>query len=157
MHNHIYGPVELIATGVALTGVVPTNEILTGELVALAGGVAVPADAFTWNTDIATTQTNFAAALLGVSADNSLAASDNALSVEISVHTDGTFDADLLAAATVEIGNYLAPAKNPSSNSLVNELVVVATKARATHVVQQRETVATTKVKARLINTPHKR
>jgi hypothetical protein len=157
-HEHTYGPVDLLQPyPVKLTSSVPDHTISIGDLVAELSGAAVRADQFTWTTDLATTQAAFALALLGISADRSLEDDTSELALNIAIHMDGDFYVDMAAAGTFDVGDYLGPAKHASNNTLINELAPVANKSLATHVVVKKETASTTRVLARLINTPVKR
>ena len=152
-HTHRTGVVDLLVASVKLTGGVPTNTINVGDLVAMEANKAVPATAFTWTTDLATTRTNFAAAFLGVSSDRSRAGTTDTRDLEIGVDTDGNIEFDCASASYV-IGDYLAPQK-AVGNALVQTVEKVATKAQAIAVVVK--DVTGTKVLARPINTFQKR
>lgn len=152
-HTHRTGVVDLLVASVKLTGGVPTNTINVGDLVAMEANKAVPATAFTWTTDLATTRTNFAAAFLGVSSDRSRAGTTDTRDLEIGVDTDGNIEFDCASASYV-IGDYLAPQK-AVGNALVQTVEKVAAKAQAIAVVVK--DVTGTKVLARPINTFQKR
>lgn len=152
-HTHRTGVVDLLVASVKLTGGVPTNTINVGDLVAMEANKAVPATAFTWTTDLATTRTNFAVAFLGVSSDRSRAGTTDTRDLEIGVDTDGNIEFDCASASYV-IGDYLAPQK-AVGNALVQTVEKVAAKAQAIAVVVK--DVTGTKVLARPINTFQKR
>lgn len=100
-----------------------------------------PASDFTWDTDLATTQTAFAQKYKGVAADRSQAGETD----DIMVHTAGVHDFDC-ASATFETEDFLGPAK-ASGNALENQKVVaVATAALSTGKVAKRETSTVTSV-----------
>lgn len=152
---HRMGPVDIQHFDVAVTGVVPTSTINSGDFVANVTNKAVPAGAFTWTTDLATTQTNFAAAFLGASESRSIAADTDTRALRVAVNMDGTYEVDC-ASATFTVGQYVGLAKAAGNNLLPSTVVGVASKALAIGVVLEAGT-ALTKVKIRLINTPFKR
>jgi hypothetical protein len=158
MAIHRTGPVEPITVAVALTGQVPTNTIRAGDLLALQSNAAVPASVFTWTTDLATTQTNFAAAFLGISAGDSFAASTDPRQTEMLITQDGDveFDLTVAAAAAFNVGSFVGPSK-AAGNNLLHTVESVATKARAVAVVVKLAPIGSTKVVARLLNTTIKR
>lgn len=149
------GPVDQIYVPVKLTSTVPTNTIQVGDLVAMESNKAVPVASFTWTTDTATTQTNFAAAFIGLSAARSRAATTDARDLEISVDIDGNVEFDAVSG-TYTVGQYLGCAKD-TGNNLKQTVEGVATKARAIAVVVKDSGASATRVLARLINTPVKR
>ena len=115
-------------------------ELNIGDFCALVTGEVLPGADFTWNTNIATTQTDFAAAFLGHSfqykAANSATVCGNSTSNIAGVSTSGVYEADLDAATTLVVGDFVGMAKNPSTNELLSQTVSkVATVARAIGVV----------------------
>jgi len=152
---HRNGPVDRVYLDVAVTGVVPTNNIAIGDFVAVSSGRAIPATVFTWDTDLATTQTAFALAFLGVSWSRSRAATTDVRDVNIGVDTDGNIECDCTAAAYA-VGAFVGLAKD-TGNNLKQAVVAVATKALAVGVVVKAAASGSTKVLIRLINTPTKR
>ena len=157
-HIHRTGPAEPRNFKVALTGQVPTNTIKSGDLLALVNSALVPATVFTWTTDLATTQTNFAAAFAGLSAGNSDAASTDARQTDMLVTQDGDVEFDLAVAAVgaLQVGNYMGPAK-AVGNALVQGVESVPTKARAVAILVKPIAVGDTKCLARMVNTTVKR
>jgi hypothetical protein len=149
------GPVDLVYAPVTLTGAVPTNTIVSGDLVALVSNKAVPVTAFTWTTDLATTQTAFAVAFLGMSTGRSRAATTDPRDLELPVQMDGTIEMDC-SSASYTIGQYVGPIK-ASGNALLNTVAGVATKALAVGVVVKDSGASATKVMVRLLNTPVKK
>lgn len=151
-HIHRSGPVDQIYVPVKLTSTVPTNTIQVGDLVALESNKAVPASVFTWDTDLATTQTAFAVAFLGVSASRSRAATTDPRDLEIAVDADGTIEMDA-TSATYTVNQFVGPAKD-TGNALKNTVVGVATKALSIGVVVKDSGANATRVLVRLHNTP---
>ena len=121
-----------------------------GDICALnASGEAVTGANFTWDTDLATTQTNFATAFLGHCYQYKAAATNqvygNSLAGVIGVSTAGTYSAPLQSATTLAVGDFVGLAKNPSSNALLSQVVVkVASMAEAIGVVVEAGTSLTT-------------
>lgn len=121
-----------------------------GDICALnASGEAVTGANFTWNTDLATTQTDFATAFLGHCYQYKAAATNqvygNSLAGVIGVSTAGTYSAPLQSATTLKVGDFVGLAKNPSSNALLSQVVVkVASMAEAIGVVVEAGTNLTT-------------
>lgn len=99
-----------------------------GDFSALVSGEVVPGESFTWDTNLATTQTSFATAFLGHSyqykAANSATVYGNATSNIIGVSTSGIYEADLQSATTLAVGDFVGLAKNPSANELLSQTVV---------------------------------
>jgi len=149
------GPVDIQHFDVAVTGVVPANTIQSGDLVANVTNKAVVGAAFTWDTDLATTQTAFVAAFLGVSESRSRAATTDQRDLRIAVSMDGTYEIDC-TSATYTVGQLVGLAKDTGNNLLSSTVVGVATKALAVGVVLEAG-VALTRLKIRLLNTPPKR
>lgn len=121
-----------------------------GDICALnASGEAVTGANFTWNTDLATTQTDFATAFLGHCYQYKAAATNqvygNSIAGVIGVSTAGTYSAPLQSATTLKVGDFVGLAKNPSSNALLSQVVVkVASMAEAIGVVVEAGTSLTT-------------
>lgn len=155
---------DAIPVQVDLTSGKADFDIAIGDLVAddTANGYVSPVN-FTWDTDLATTQTAFAAALIGVSADRVQAGDPAHYTIDPdvtkpSINQDGTYSV-YVEAASYTIGQYLGPSANVGGDGLINQCEGVATKALATFVVQEDKaaTAADPYVLARLINTPVKR
>jgi hypothetical protein len=97
-----------------------------GDLVGLSSNTLVKASDTAWDTDLATTQTNFAALFLGFSNCDKLA--DVARVVgqpnnnEITVNVSGCIEYDA-APGTYTIGAFVGPAKQ-SGNALEDQKVV---------------------------------
>lgn len=139
-------------------------DLAVGDLVAKddTNGYASAVN-FTWDTNLATTQAAFAAALIGVSVDRVQAGDPAHYSVDPDVtrpmiNQDGTYSV-YVEAATYSIGQYLGPSANGGGDGLINQCEAVASKTLATFVVQEDKTASTSDpyVLARLINTPVKR
>lgn len=98
-----------------------------GDFCSLVSGEVLPAADFTWTSNLATTQTNFATAFLGHSfqykAANSASVYGNTSDNIQGVSTAGVYEADLDTATTLEVGNWVGMAKNPSSNALLSQTV----------------------------------
>ena len=110
---------------------VATNKaIQVGDLCAIVSGNAVSAADFTWDTDLATTQENFAAAFLGVSGQLKRAdiakvygnSNDNEIRVDCSGIYQGTYTGSALV-----VGDFVGPSSSGSA-LLPQSLVKVASK-----------------------------
>ncbi len=161
-HVHAGGGFVAIPCPVKLTSTAPTNTIAVGDLVGIESGYAVPAHAFTWDTDTATTQTAFAAAFRGVSNSRSragvaFATDPRDQAITVNDDSDAEYRGYLLAAAQLDIGSYVGPAKNASANLLTQSLIGGLTKARSIGIVSRRMTASGTVVFYKLINTPAQR
>lgn len=154
-HIHRSGPVDQTYAPVKLTSSVPTNTINIGDLVAIESNKAVPAASFTWDTDLATTQTAFAAAFLGLSASRSRASTTDSRDLEIAVDMDGNVEFDCVSGSYT-IGQYIGCAKDTGDN-LKQTVTGVASKTLAIAVVVKDSGANATRVTARLLNTPVKR
>ena len=87
-----------------------------GDLVWLDTDDAKPAADFTWTTDLATTQGNFAAAFLGVAHQSSAAGETSDISVDLSPFSVYEFD---VGSDTYELGGLLGPSHG--TNVLTNQ------------------------------------
>ena len=90
--------------------------IEAGDLVFLDGDDVKPASDFTFTTDLATTQANFAAAFLGVAHQQSKAGETDDISVDVSPHAVYEFDVN---GATYEVGDLLGP--DELSGAIMNQ------------------------------------
>lgn len=125
-----------------------------GDMTAYDSGYAISAADFAWNTDLATTQTDFVSNLLGHSyqykkaGETSVYGANQANTLGIS--TSGVFEADC-AATTFNVGDYVGMAK-ASGNALLPQTVAsVPSLARAIGVVVEAGTNLT-RVKFRLLS-----
>lgn len=116
-------------TNPVTVGFDPALEYNIGDIVAFdAAGLVVSGADFTWDTDLATTQTNFAAALAGHTPQYKKAGDTqvygNGQAEAIVVSTSGTYLAPLQSATTFKPGEFVGLAKNPSSNHLLSQVFV---------------------------------
>ncbi|WP_437227457.1 hypothetical protein SH661x_000359 [Planctomicrobium sp. SH661] len=104
--------------------------IEAGDLVWLDTDDAKPASSFTWTTNLATTQGNFAAKFLGVAHQPSAAGETAAISVDVSPDSVYEFD---VASATYELGTPLGPDEGSSSlqNKQLETCIATSAIARA--------------------------
>ena len=93
-----------------------------GDFAALVAGECVPALDFTWTSNLATTQTNFAAAFLGHSPQykpaNVAYVYGNGTDNVITMSTSGVYEADLDSATTLAVGDWVGMAKDTGNNLL---------------------------------------
>jgi hypothetical protein len=120
-------------TNPVVAPVATATAVSVGDLCAIVGGNVVPAGSFTWDTDLATTQENFAEAFLGASGQFKKAdvstVYGNSVANEIRIDCSGIYEATYTGVALV-VGDFVGPAN--SGNNLVSQsLVKVATKALA--------------------------
>lgn len=126
------------------------DEYQIGDICALsAAGEAESGANFPWNTDLATTQTDFATAFLGHCYQYKAALTDqvygNSLAGVIGISSSGTYSAPLQTATTLKVGDFVGLAKDPAGNLLLSQVVVkVATMALAIGVVVEAGTSLTT-------------
>lgn len=156
--QYLYGDTNPVITG--FSGLASAIEV--GDLIAQidnAGGGAVPpiqpASAFQWTTDLATTQTNFAAKFLGVSGQQRPAGATrifgNSTNDAIRVNTTGVYEFDFDNLSAVSPGTFVAPAKGTGNNLQSQLLTKVATAALAIGVVVEYP-ANPTRIKVRLLS-----
>lgn len=121
------------ATNPVVAPVATAKAIQVGDLVALSSGSAISAADFAWDTNLATTQTAFASALLGVSgqfkkADTALVYG-NSVANQIRVDCSGVFQGDYTGSALL-VGDFVGPT-NSGNNLVPQSLVKVASAALA--------------------------
>lgn len=141
-------------TNPTIATVATAKAVAVGDIVGMSSGTLVKASDETWDTNLATTQTNFVARFLGVSGQQKDAnvarvfgnASDNVIRID----AGGVFEFDC-ASATFEVGDLVGCAKQ-SGNALEDQKVVaVASEALAIGRVTQRGT-SITRVKIQILS-----
>ena len=120
--------------------------IARGDMLFLDTDDVKPASSFTWDTNIATTQTAFAVKFAGVAAEAHAAGVAGVISVDVSPLSVWEMDQ---ASATAEVGGPLAPAKQ-SGNALENQKLVAAAASASIGRVHTRLASANTRVLATL-------
>ena len=106
---------------------VDANTVISaGDLLWLDGDDAKPASDFPWNTDLATTQADFAAQFLGIAHQQSANGQTDPISVDVSATSVYEFDA---AAAPYEVGQPLGP--NENASELMNQKLAAAAASNA--------------------------
>jgi len=107
-------------TNPTIATVATAKAVAVGDLCGMSSGTLVKASDTTWNTDLATTQSDFRALFLGVSGqqkDANLArVFGNATDNVIRIDAGGIFTFDC-ASATFEVGDFVGPAKQTSGRS----------------------------------------
>jgi len=101
--------------------------IAIGDMVYLDTDDVKPASAFTWDTNIATTQAGFAAVFLGIAVDASANGETTPIRVDISPERIWTMT---LVSQTLEVGKTLGPAK-AAGNALLSQTLDAAVAASA--------------------------
>lgn len=153
---HIRGQVEVVELPVKLNTGVPADTLSGADLIFLSKSANVSsadkAANFTWTTDLATTQAAFALLFAGIAVGRSRAGSTDARDLNLLVETRGVFRLPC-ASAQYAAGTWVGPAKNGSSNALVNTLVAVATKSLAIGRVVENAPAASTQIIVELVNT----
>lgn len=126
-----------------------------GDICGLSSNTYVSAADTTWDTNLATTQTAYNALHLGISLQDKTAnvarVYGNSADNVIRVATAGIFSMPC-ASATLEVGDYLGPAKDTGNALVSNTVVKVASRALAMGRVVERGT-SITRVKFRLLST----
>jgi hypothetical protein len=124
------------------------------DIVGLASNTLVKASDTTWDTNLLTTQKAFALLFLGISGQAKTTTQSRVVGNSednlIRVDTTGEYEYDC-DAATYNVGNFVGPAKHPSSNALLDsKLAAVATADAAIGVVIRTTVASATKVRIRL-------
>ena len=101
-----------------------TTQINVGDLVWLdtATGLVKPANAFTWTTNLATTQANFAAKFLGVAVTGHTAGDATTTEIQVETSPMALWQVGCVAN-TFYNGDMIAPAQDGSNNNLSNTVV----------------------------------
>ncbi len=131
------------------------QAVSVGDLVALSSNTLVRAADTTWDTDLATTQTDFVALpFLGVAMQTKTAnvarVFGNGVDNQVVVATAGVFEFDC-ASATFHQGDLVGPAKDTGNNILSQKVVGVSALTKAIGVVTEDGT-SVTRVKVRLLS-----
>lgn len=134
---HQYGDAKPV-----VTKAVPSATVIEpGYLIGLSSNDPFPAASQAWNTDLATTQSDFVALFLGVSMEKSR--SGDVKPIRVNTHGVHVFKC---AAATFELGTLVGPAKDTGNALLSDTVVAVATEARAIGRIAKRYASNTTEV-----------
>ena len=100
------------ATNPVVAPVATNKAIQVGDLVALSSGSAISALDFTWDTNLATTQTAFASAFLGVSGqlkrEDVALVYGNSVANQIRVDCSGIYAGDYTGSALL-VGDFVGP------------------------------------------------
>jgi len=124
--------------------------IEAGDLVWLDTDDAKPASAFTWTTNLATTQGNFAAKFLGVAHQPSGLGETSPISVDVSPDSVYEFD---VASGTFELGAPLGP--DESSSKLMNKQLESCAAAAAVARASEYTTAATSTLRVTFASAFH--
>jgi hypothetical protein len=100
------------ATNPVVAPVATDKAISVGDLVALSSGSAISALDFPWDTDLATTQENFAGAFLGVSGqlkrDDIALVYGNSVANQIRIDCSGIYEGTYTGSALL-VGDFVGP------------------------------------------------
>lgn len=133
-----------------------SKTVKIGDLVGMSSGTLVRAEDQAWDTNLATTQSNFRALFLGVSSQQKASTTNprifgNSTDNVCRVTVGGIYEFDC-ASATFEVGDFVGPAKQ-SGNALESQKVVaVSAEANAIGRVAKRGT-SITRVRVELLST----
>lgn len=153
MARYQYGETNPVSAPVATAAAIAIGDILGYDA---STNLVVKASSTTWDTNLATTQTAFAALFLGLSGQKKVAnearvfgnSTDNIIRVDCS----GVFEFDSVAA-TYELGDFVGAAKD-SGDALVNDVVAkVSAVTLAIGRVCENTAASATKVKIQLLST----
>lgn len=147
LHGDIRPSEIPVATGMAVEA---------GDIVGVSSNTLVKASGETWDTNLATTQTNFAAKFVGLSTQAKPSTTvarvfGNSQDNIIQVATAGVFEMDC-DSATFTIGQFVGPAKDTGNALLNNKVVGVASAALAIGVVHEHQP-SVTRVRFRVLST----
>lgn len=135
--------------------VLTAQAVAVGDLIALSAGNVVRAQDFAWSVDLPTTQTNFAAAFLGVSGQRKDAAVarcyGNSTDNLIRVDAASVWEFDT-ASASYNVGDLVGAAKDTGLALLSQTVAAVATEAASIGRVVE-ATTSSTKVKVQITST----
>jgi hypothetical protein len=100
------------ATNPVVAPVATDKAIQVGDLVALSSGSSISALDFPWDTDLATTQENFAGAFLGVSGqlkrDDIALVYGNSVANQIRIDCSGIYEGTYTGSALI-VGDFVGP------------------------------------------------
>lgn len=162
-YRYRYGDTNPVSAPVDLVASAAVANIEIGDMVFIANattdvdgdagvaGKVYPASSRKWNTDTATTQTDFHLEFLGVAGQAYDQANPTAYGVkdgQIRIDTDGVFEFDC-ASASFAVGDLVGPAKDTGNDLMDQKVVAVATEALATGRVVK-ATTSQTKVLVRI-------
>lgn len=132
--NYRFGQTEMVKFAVDSATVI---EI--GDLVYLNTDDVKPAADLTWDTNLATTQADFADVFAGVAAEQSASGDTDSIDIDISPMSVYEF---AVASATYEIGDKLGPDQS-GGTALLSQQLEEAVAASAVAVAYERKTSAT--------------
>jgi hypothetical protein len=129
------GQVHLVSVRVDAATVIEV-----GDLLFLDTDDAKPASAFPWNTNLATTQSDFAAQFLGVAHEQSKSGDTAPISVDVG--SDAVYELDA-ASATYELGDTLGPDKDTGNQLLDQQLEAAVGTSSIARAVESKPAAAT--------------
>lgn len=138
--NYRFGQTEMVKFAVDSATVI---EI--GDLLFLDTDDVKPAADLTWNTNLATTQADFADAFAGVAVEQSASGDTALIDVDISPMSVYEF---AVASTTYEVGNILGPDQS-GGNALLSQQLEKAVAASSCAVASERKTANSTRLKVK--------
>lgn len=142
------------STNPTVIPVATAKAVAVGDIVGLASNTLVRAEDEAWDTDLATTQTAFAAKCVGVSDQakpaNVARVYGNSTDNLIRANTCGVFEMDC-DSAQYRVGDYVGPAKATGNALLSQKVAASSTAARSIGMVVEDTAASATRVRFRLL------
>lgn len=135
-HSYRFGPQRQLVQG----AVDSSTVIEVGDMLYLATDDVRPAGQIAWNTNLATTQADFAAVFLGIAAGQSASGDTDPVDIDVSPMSVYEFT---VASATYELGDPLGPDK-ASGNALLDAALEGAVNTSSVARAYERKTAAST-------------
>ena len=142
--RHRYGQQSIIRAAVD-----SATAIVMGDLVYLDTDDVKPASSQAWDTDLATTQTNFVNHFLGIALADHPAGSGNVLDFPVDISPESVYEMDCNEEAH-EIGDLLTPIKATGNALVANTVKKTTTAAVGCARCTRRDPVASTTVMVRI-------
>jgi hypothetical protein len=155
-HIHVGGPCNPQAILTKISSGLTVNAINPGDLLSIdSSNNVIPASAWPWTTNLATTQAAFALNFRGFTDSRSRVNSADPRDSRVNAIEDGFYDFNV-ASGTYTVGQYLGI--NGTSGGMSSQLVGVSSKADAVAIVTRgSDSQTVTTVRGELTNTPTRR
>ena len=147
--RHMYGDAEVRECAVLAASVIEVGDILWFDA---SNNVVKPASAYTWDTNLATTQGTFKDVFVGVAL--SAHAANDPYTNAVRYATTGVFRF-ACASAAFDLGVFLGPADSGSSTLEDQKVVAVANATLAIGKPARQETAAVTEVRCEIVSAIH--